>query len=70
MPAIYRRSALAMIDRLLHTGERSIVSILTVVPVQEVSESELRQFDPELSSLFSLNRQDQLDRARQCVTCN
>lgn len=69
MPAIYRRSAIPAIEQSFHAGARSIVSILSGVSVQEITEFELRRFDPDLSSLFSLNRQEQLERARRCVKC-
>ncbi len=69
MPAIYRRSAIGAIDETLERGNRSVTSIFGIASVEEISESELRALDPELDCLFSLNRPEQLDRARQCVSC-
>jgi len=70
MPAIYRRSTLPTIDAALQGGSRSITSIFDAVTVREILEPELRQHDPALNSLFSLNSPDQLDRAKACHSCN
>lgn len=69
-PGIYRCSALRAIEEALAVGDRAVTSIYHRVSVQEIAESEVRALDPELNSLFSLNHPDQLDRIRQCVSCN
>lgn len=67
MHAIYRRSALPAVEAALKTDAASVRSIFPHLSVEVIAEAELRQFDPELSSLFSLNRPEDLDRARHCV---
>ena len=70
MPGIYRRSALPAIERALRDGPCAVSSIFADVTVHELSEPELRKIDPALNSLFSVNRPEDLDRARRCVRCN
>ncbi len=69
MPAIYSRSAIGGIEHALDEGNRAVASIFQTVTVQEIGEPDLRALDPELRSFFSLNHPDQLDCARQCVSC-
>lgn len=68
MHAIYRRSALPAVEAALKTDSASVRSIFPNLSVEAISEAELRRLDPELSSLFSLNRPEELDRARRCAT--
>lgn len=70
MPGIYRRSALPAIERALRDGPCAVSSIFADVAIHELSERELRNIDPALNSLFSVNRPEDLDRARRCVQCN
>jgi len=70
MPAIYRRTALPAIERSLQKGNRAIASVFASLNVREITEDELRGYDPELNSLISLNSPDQLERARACLSCN
>jgi molybdopterin-guanine dinucleotide biosynthesis protein A len=65
--AIYRRTALPVIQRCLSTGSGAVRSILPLLNVEEIAETALRRIDPELNSLFSLNRPEDLERARRCV---
>ncbi len=69
MPAIYLRSVLPAIERALQDGPRPVSSIFEDVMVKAMTESELQRFDPALNSLFSLNRPQDLTRARECVVC-
>lgn len=69
MPAIYSRSAIGCIQNALDEGNRAVASFFHAVTLQEIGEPDLRVLDPELRSFFSLNHPDQLDRARQCVSC-
>jgi molybdopterin-guanine dinucleotide biosynthesis protein A len=65
--AIYQRSALPEIDRSLRTGNGAVRSILPGLVVDTLDESELRVIDPGLTSLFSLNRPEDLEVARSCI---
>lgn len=70
IPGIYRRSILPAAEAFMAGPVRSIQSIFDLVNVHELCEADLRLRDPELGSLFSLNRPDQLTRAQACVSCN
>jgi molybdopterin-guanine dinucleotide biosynthesis protein A len=65
--AVYRRSTLPVIERCLESGTGAVRSIVPLLTVEPVAESELRRLDPSLNSLFSLNRQNDLERARHCA---
>jgi molybdopterin-guanine dinucleotide biosynthesis protein A len=65
--ALYRSAALPVIEQCLSSGSGAIRSILPLLAVETISEAALRTIDPELNSLFSLNRIQDLDRARRCV---
>lgn len=68
MHAIFRRSALPAIEESLQHGNGAIRSILPRLSVDEIREPELRILNPDLCSLFNLNRPEDLGRAMQCVT--
>ena len=68
MHALYHRSSLPAIERSLRSGRRAVRSILPLLTVDAIGEPELRQIDPDLSSLFSLNQPEDLERAVQCVS--
>ncbi len=68
MHALYRRRVLPTIEQALHTGRGSVRSIFPLLVVDTIGERELRQIDPNLDSLFSLNQPGDLRRARRCVT--
>jgi molybdopterin-guanine dinucleotide biosynthesis protein A len=70
MPAIYRRSILPAVEASLRSANRSVISLFDRVDVQSACEADLRRYDPELSSLFSLNQPQHLERAKACVSCN
>jgi molybdopterin-guanine dinucleotide biosynthesis protein A len=66
--AVYQRSALPTIETTLRTGSGAVRSIFDHIAVDSVSEDELREIDPDLDSLFSLNAPADLERARECAT--
>lgn len=70
MPAIYRKAVLPAVETCLQRDQRSIAALLDAVSTQEIAESDLRQFDHDLRSLFSLNSPDQLEAAIDCADCN
>ena len=67
MHAVYQRSALPEIEQSLSIGKSAVRSILPSLAVDAIEEPELRAIDPELRSLFSLNRPEDLVHAMSCV---
>ncbi|MCO5222355.1 MAG: molybdenum cofactor guanylyltransferase [Thermomicrobiales bacterium] len=65
--AIYRTSALAQVDAALSQGQRAVTAMLRHVHLEIVSETDLRAVDPNLDSLFSINRPDDVMRAKRCL---
>ncbi|MGQ9546425.1 MAG: molybdenum cofactor guanylyltransferase [Dehalococcoidia bacterium] len=63
--AVYSRSCLAPIQKLLEEDERQIRKLLSMVKVKYVEEDEINNFDPEHLSFFNINNQADLDRARK-----
>ena len=66
--AVYHRSAFPAIEESLRTGSSAVRSVFDHIVVDPVSEDELREIDPELRSLFSLNMPADLERAQACAT--
>ncbi len=58
--AVYRRTAIPVIEETLDLGERKITEICDRLCLTEVSEPDIRRFDPELSSFVNLNTPKQL----------
>ncbi len=54
--AIYRRGCLPAIERKIELGELQVTAALTGLTVQELPESWLRRFDPDLVSFTNANR--------------
>lgn len=67
MHAIYVASVLPAVDAALDRGERAVRSIYSDVVIRVVTEEEMRAIDPRLDSLVSLNRIDEIDRAKECI---
>jgi molybdopterin-guanine dinucleotide biosynthesis protein A len=65
--AVYHRSALTEIEASLRTGSGAVRSIFDHIAVDAVSEDEIKKFDPDLDSFFSLNTPADLERARECA---
>ncbi len=67
--AVYRREVcLEAIGRALARGEKRMISYLGEVRVREIDETELRNMDPELRSLFNINTPDDLALARSLAS--
>jgi molybdopterin-guanine dinucleotide biosynthesis protein A len=62
--AIYARSCLPVIEELLAKRNSSMRELLSRLDVRELSEEELRRYDPEGLSLFNVNEPQDLERAR------
>lgn len=63
--AVYSKNCIAPIRRLLEQGNHRILDFFPQVKVKYVTEEELNRFDPEHLSIFNINTQEELDRARQ-----
>jgi molybdopterin-guanine dinucleotide biosynthesis protein A len=60
--AVYSRTLLKPIERLLHQGELKIVKAYQGMRVREVSETELKPFDPDLRTLSNINTPEELEK--------
>ncbi len=54
--AIYRKSALTVIDRHLQSGKRAIAGIFPELSIRAVTEKELLQVVPDLAAFANINR--------------
>jgi molybdopterin-guanine dinucleotide biosynthesis protein A len=66
--AVYSKNCLAPIQELLEQDERQIIKLFSMVKVRYIEEDEINSFDPKHLSLFNINSQDDLDRARKLAT--
>lgn len=53
--AVYRRTCLEPIERLIGQGTLKVSELYSLVRVQEISEKQLRQYDSKLQSFVNLN---------------
>src|SRR5207248_5405066 len=60
MLAVYPRSALPLIEKLIQQGRRDLRSLLEVAPVHYIEEAQLRQVDPQLRSFLNVNTPEEL----------
>ncbi|MBV9711891.1 MAG: molybdenum cofactor guanylyltransferase [Ktedonobacteraceae bacterium] len=58
--AIYPRTILPMLAACLHDGRRDLRSLLEVVPVHYIAETQLRNVDSQLRSFVNINTPDDL----------
>jgi molybdopterin-guanine dinucleotide biosynthesis protein A len=66
--AVYSKSCLAPIQRLLEQNELGTYKLFGMVKAKYVEEDEINRFDPEHLSFFNINSQDDLERARKLAT--
>ena len=67
LPGLYRRTCLPFVERALARGERSLRELLDALRLREVSETDLRQWDPQMLSYVNVNTPADLARARALV---
>ncbi len=60
--AIYSRTLLKPIERLLQQGKLSIIKAYQGMRVREVTEEELKPFDPDLHTLSNINTPEELKK--------
>lgn len=58
--AIYSKRCIPEIDRMIRRGEKRILDFFPGVKVKELTEDDLRPFDPDLSSFLNLNTPEDL----------
>ena len=64
LQAIYARSCLPLIEKLLAQGHNSVEELLSRLDVQVLTEDDLPRYDADGLSLFNLNEPQDLERAR------
>jgi molybdopterin-guanine dinucleotide biosynthesis protein A len=62
--AVYHRSCLTHIERLLAEERYRILDFYPLINLRQISEEELRQFDPELKMLDNLNSPDDVQTSK------
>jgi len=65
--AVYSKSCLAPIERLLNQGELRVRALFDLVKVRYVETDELDIYDPKHLSFFNINTEADLERAQQLV---
>lgn len=65
--AIYGRAARSALEEALKRGERALHRVLARMRVCEVSESTLREVDPELDGFLNINTPADLERVLACI---
>jgi molybdopterin-guanine dinucleotide biosynthesis protein A len=63
--AVYSKSCLVSIERLLKKGNLGIMALFDLVKVRYVEAGEISRFDPEHLSFFNINTEADLAKARQ-----
>jgi len=58
--SVYPRAILPTLETCLLNGQRDLYSLLKIVPVQYIEETQLRKVDPLLRSFVNVNRPDDL----------
>ena len=66
--AVYSKSCLEVIEKLLDVGSLKIDRLLSLVRVRYVEADEIDSFDPEHLSFFNVNTRDDLKMARELVS--
>lgn len=67
MHAMYSRSCLPHIERLMAANDLKIINFFEEITILEVTETDLARFDPECRFLLNLNTPEDLERARKMV---
>jgi len=65
--AVYTKRAFTPIGAALERGARKFIDALPALDVIEIGEAELRRQDPDLLSLFNVNRPEDLARAEKMI---
>jgi molybdopterin-guanine dinucleotide biosynthesis protein A len=65
--AVYSRSCLPSIERLLCGETLAIAKLFNMVKTRYVDKEEIRRYDPECLSVFNVNTNEDLEMARALV---
>jgi molybdopterin-guanine dinucleotide biosynthesis protein A len=65
--AVYSRDCLSPIKELLNQDRLGISQVFNLVKTKYVSKDEITKFDPDYSSFFNVNTQDDLRKARELM---
>jgi len=63
--AIYSRNCINPIKSILEEGKKVIVELFSYVKVRFIETNEIEQFDPKHLSLFNINTQEDMERAKK-----
>ena len=63
--AVYSKSCLEPIERMLDEGELSVYKLFPRVKVRYVEADEIARFDPRMLSFFNVNTEEDMKRARE-----
>lgn len=67
--AVYRRTCLEPVERLIGQGMLKVSELYRLVAVQEISEEHIRQYDTELRSFVNLNASTTIKAAARQAEC-
>ena len=62
--AVYRKSCVEPIERMLKQGELSVQRLFPLVKVRYIAADEIARFDPQMMSFFNINTMEDMRRAR------
>lgn len=65
--SVYSKDCLASIKQLLHQDRLAISELFSSVKTRYISNNEIAEFDPEHLSLFNINTQDDLRKAKALI---
>jgi molybdopterin-guanine dinucleotide biosynthesis protein A len=63
--ALYAKTCLPQMERLIHSGDLKIARFFPHVRVRQVGREELKPYDPHERSLFNMNTPEELARAEE-----
>lgn len=70
LPALYQTRLLPIVEQLISTGQKSLLSLLRRVQVKVVAEEVWRQFDSKGAMLININTPVEYQAARDSITAS
>ncbi len=67
MMAVYNKSILPAIQKCLDDNRRKMVSFFDQVQVREITEAQVKTFDPDLLSFLNVNTPEQLEQVKKII---
>ena len=65
--AVYSRNCLSYIEEMFTHNNLQVSSLLKFLKVRYVDENDINKYDPEHLSVFNINNQDDLDKAKRLM---